>query len=40
MDDWIYKFAIEGRHYTQPVIIKEGMLYKKGKLEPYSLRSF
>lgn len=39
-DYWIYKFVIDGRHYTQAVIIKEGMLYKKEKLTPYSLKSF
>ena len=40
MDYWIYKFVIDGRHYTQSVIIKDGMLLKKGKLKPYSLKRF
>ena len=39
-DYWIYKFVIDGRHYTQALIIKDGMLYRKGKLKPYSLKSF
>lgn len=37
-DHWIYKFVIDGRHYTQAVIISDGTLYRKGKLKPYSLR--
>ena len=40
VDYWIYKFVIDGRHYTQSLIIKEGMLYKKEQLKPYSLKSF
>lgn len=39
-DYWIYKFVIEGKHYTQPVIIDNGLLYKVGKLKPYPLRDF
>ena len=39
-DYWTYKFVIEGRHYTQVLIFKEGMLYKKERLKPYSLKSF
>ena len=39
-DYWIYKFIIDGRHYTQSVIIKDGMLYRKDRLKPYSLKSF
>ena len=40
LDRWVYKFVIDGRHYTRALIIKEGMLYKKEKLKPYSLKSF
>ena len=39
-DHWIYKFVIDGKHYTKALIIKEGMLYKKDRLKPYSLKSF
>ena len=39
-DHWTYKFVIDGRHYTRTLIIKEGMLYKKENLKPYSLKSF
>ena len=39
-DYWTYKFVIEGRHYTQTLILKESMLYKKGRLKPFSLKSF
>ena len=39
-DHWTYKFTIDGRHYTRTLIIKKGMLYRKGKLNPYSLKSF
>ena len=39
-DHWIYKFIINGRHYTRAVIIKDGMLYKKGNFKPYSLKTF
>lgn len=40
VDYWIYKFVIDGRHYTQALIIKEGMLYQRGKVKPFSLKSF
>ena len=39
-DYWMYKLVIDGRHYTRVLIFKEGMLYKKEKLKPYSLKSF
>ena len=39
-DYWVYKFIIDGRHYTQALILKDGMLYRKGNLKPYSLKSF
>lgn len=39
-DHWVYKFVIDGRHYTRTVIMREGLLYKKGQLKPYSLKSF
>ena len=40
MDYWTYKVVIEERHYTRTIIIKEGVLYKKGRLKPYPLKSF
>ena len=39
-DYWTYKFIIEGKHYTRDVIIKDGILYRKSKLKPFSLRNF
>ena len=39
-DYWIYKFVIEGKHYTQTIILKEGMLYDKKGLKPFSLKFF
>ena len=39
-DYWIYKFVVEGRHWTRAVIIKDNMLFRKGQLKPYSLKSF
>lgn len=39
-DYWTYKFEIEGRHYTRTIVIRDGMLYKKERLKPYSLKSF
>lgn len=39
-DRWIYKYIIEGRHYTQVVIFKDGKYYKKERMKPYSLRAF
>lgn len=39
-DHWIYKFVIEGKHYTQTIILKEGMLYEKRGLKPFSLKFF
>ncbi len=39
-DYWVYKFIIDGRHYTQTVIISDGTLYKKGKIKPYPIRPF
>ena len=40
MDHWIYKFVIEGRHYTRAVVIKDGILYGTGKIKPHSLKPF
>ncbi len=39
-DHWIYKMVIDGRHYTRTLVIKQGRLYKKGPLKPFSLKKF
>ncbi|MCZ0933372.1 MAG: hypothetical protein OXJ52_09515 [Oligoflexia bacterium] len=39
-DYWTYKFIIDGRHYTRDLIIKDGILYRKSKLKPFSLKNF
>ena len=39
-DYWVYKFVIEGRHYTRTIIIKDNMLFRKTSLKPFSLKSF
>ena len=39
-DYWTYKLIIDGRHYTRDLIIKDGILYRKSKLKPFSLRNF
>ena len=39
-DYWTYRFIIEGRHYTRDLIIKDGILYRKTKLKPFSLKNF
>ena len=39
-DYWTYKFIIDGRHYTRDIIIKDGILYRKSKLKPFSLKNF
>ena len=39
-DYWTYKFIIEGKHYTRDIIIKDGILYRKSKLKPFSLKNF
>ena len=37
-DYWIYRFVIEGRHYTQAIVLKDGQLNEKKGLKPYSLK--
>ena len=39
-DYWTYKFIIDGRHYTRDIILKDGILYRKSKLKPFSLKNF
>ena len=39
-DYWSYRVIIEGRHYTRVLIIKDGILYRKTKLKPFSLKNF
>ena len=39
-DYWTYRFIIEGKHYTRDLIIKDGILYRKTKLKPFSLKNF
>ena len=39
-DYWTYRVIIEGRHYTRDLIIKDGILYRKTKLKPFSLKNF
>ena len=39
-DYWTYKFVIDGRHYTRDIIIKDSLLYRKSKLQPFSLKNF
>lgn len=39
-DYWTYKFIIDGRHYTRDLVIKDGILYRKTILKPFSLKNF
>ena len=39
-DYWTYKFIIDGKHWTRDIIIKDGILYRKSKLKPFSLKNF
>ena len=39
MDHWVYKFVIDGRHYTRTVIIRGGILYKTEGLKAHNLKS-
>ena len=39
MDYWVYKFTIEGKHYTRTIVMRKGILYKTGKLKPHTLKS-